>query len=117
LKIFLICLVSFVSLHGCMVAESDLSEMGVDTTEQALQTCTAACDPPLWNGVPVSCTASVYCVAGSGHVYCDSSTSTTTVHCSTAPPPEEPTCGPCPAGYSCFCGVYEGCRPHGTYCP
>lgn len=31
------------------------------------------------------------------------------------PPYEEPTCGPCNAGYSCHCG--DICRPTNQYCP
>ena len=60
------------------------------------------------NGTSGSCSASG---SGNGSVTCNGSTSA----CPTTQPPSE--CSTCPPGYSCFCGIADGCRREGTYCP
>lgn len=60
-----------IPLPACMLAEGDIDALDVASTAQALQTCTASCDLPAWNGVPVSCSSSIYCVAYTNGVYCD----------------------------------------------
>lgn len=68
--------------NGCLMSDGEPEQLDVASLEQALQTCTATCDPPTWNGVPVSCSSSIYCVAYAAGVYCDTGGTPITKSCS-----------------------------------
>lgn len=80
----LIGIASLVCLSACLVEGQDLGEVDrpVVTATQVLQTCTASCAYPTWNGVPVSCSTSIYCVAHANGVYCDTGGTPITQTCS-----------------------------------
>lgn len=63
---------SIICLAGCAPDPGDtLDEDAVGEIAQQIQTCTVTCDPPTYDGNPVSCTSSISCTAEGDHVVCD----------------------------------------------
>jgi hypothetical protein len=82
MKAFL-CIIALVSLNACVLPEGELDDFDVESREQELQTCTATCEYPTYNGVPVSCSTNIYCLAYANGVYCDTGGTPITKMCST----------------------------------
>lgn len=74
---------------GCGELPADEGAIESATEVRALQTCNASCDPPTYNGVPVSCTGNT-CSAAAGSVTCDG----VSRFCLPAPVTPPPTCEP-----------------------
>ena len=108
----LLCIVSLVSLNACLLEAGDVDDLDVASTEQALQTCTATCAWPAWNGVPVSCSTNIYCVAYSNGVYCDTGGTPIAKTCSAC---GNGTCnaGETPASCAVDCGCGNGICDNG----
>ncbi len=56
---------------GCVASIDDAGPENISSVEQALNTCTSSCDPPTYDGNPVSCTAQTTCSAYAGYIVCD----------------------------------------------
>jgi hypothetical protein len=76
-------LITLLALAGCVDAAPASDEPNVSTLDQELQSCTASCDAPTYNGVSVSCTSNIVCVSESNGVGCldDDQTTVNIVYC------------------------------------
>jgi hypothetical protein len=62
---------AMITLAGCVdTSVSATDGLKVSTAEQGLSTCSSSCDPPAYNGVPVSCSSNEFCFSDAGGVYC-----------------------------------------------
>ena len=110
-------LITLLALSGCVNSAPRVDEANVSTVDQEVQTCTSSCDPPTYNGVPVSCTSNVVCISQSNGVGClnDDQTTVSITYCipigcgdgvCTRPYEDAQSCPSecCPAGQSDCCG-------------
>lgn len=76
-------LFTLLALVGCLNASPSGDEAKVSTVDQEVQSCTSSCDPPAYNGVPVSCTSNVVCVSQTEGVGClaDDQTTVNVTYC------------------------------------
>lgn len=70
-KLVILGVIAAAVFAGCL--NPDVSTAGdgnVSTAQQELTTCTSSCNPPTYNGVPVSCTSGSSCTSSPGGVSC-----------------------------------------------
>src|SRR5689334_18316825 len=90
-KIF--CAMIAVAFAACFDPGTATDEAVVSTTEQGLSTCWSSCDPPNYNGVPVSCTSNIYCISAPEAAYClQDDGSYLAADCAPAPPCGDGVC-------------------------
>jgi hypothetical protein len=115
---------ALVAVVGCLdTGVSTTSDPKVSTAEQADSTCSSTCDPPTYNGVPVSCTTSDTCISDANGVDCRYTNYWIHISCQPYVPCGNGVCDPgetpenCPADCNwCGNGV---CNGNETYqsCP
>ncbi len=76
-------------LSACMSDDPEALRADLETSvaTQELSVCSSSCDPPTYNGVPVSCASNYGCYSDPAGAYCWQGSYWQNVYCTPAPPP------------------------------